>query len=273
MQVQQALLSALTATVGRRRADRIARFYRDRVLLGAETLTYALDPRGRESRRALDTFANRFAGERCFIIGNGPSLQRTNLGRLRNEYTFGLNRGYLLFDKIGGPTTFLVAVNDHVVAQFGSELEAAGPPLFASWRSRRFVPRHGRTNFIRRGPTFTFSSNLATQGAWEGATVTYVAMQLAFHMGFREIILVGVDHSFTTTGTPNKLVTSTGDDPNHFDPRYFGTGVRWQLPDLEMSEIAYRIARDHFDAHNRKILDATVGGHLTVFPKVNLDQV
>ena len=273
MQVQQALLSALTATIGRRRADRIARFYRDRVLLGAETLTYALDPRGRESRRALDTFANRFAGERCFIIGNGPSLQKTDLTRLRDEYTFGLNRGYLLYEKIGGPTTFLVAVNHHVVAQFGREILAAGPPVFLSWRTRGHIPAGASATFVRRGASYTFSTHLGTEGAWEGATVTYMAMQLAFHMGFRKVILVGVDHSFSTAGAPNRLVTSAGDDPNHFDPKYFGAGVQWQLPDLEVSEIAYRIARDQFAAHNRTIVDATVGGRLTVFPKVALDQL
>ena len=71
-------------------------------------------------------------------------------------------------------------------------------------------------------------------------------MQLAFHLGFSEVVLIGVDHSFADKGPANKLVTASGADANHFDPNYFGVGVKWQLPDLEVSEAAYRLARDAF---------------------------
>jgi hypothetical protein len=94
-------------------------------------------------------------------------------------------------------------------------------------------------------------------------------MQLAFHMGFQKVILVGVDHSFATQGTPHDEVVSQGDDPNHFSTNYFGKGFRWQLPDLDTSEVAYRLARQAFEADGREIVDATIGGKLTVFPKIN----
>ena len=48
-----------------------------------------------------------------------------DLSFLHSEYSFGLNRGYLLFDRIGAPTTFLVAVNRYVVEQFGHDLVRA----------------------------------------------------------------------------------------------------------------------------------------------------
>ena len=83
------------------------------------------------------------------------------------------------------------------------------------------------------------------------------------------MILIGVDHSFTSKGPAHQLVTSPGDDPNHFDPSYFGEGFRWQLPDLAQSEVAYRLARSQFQLAGREIVDATVGGKLDVFPKVN----
>jgi hypothetical protein len=111
----------------------------------------------------------------------------------------------------------------------------------------------------------------ACRPVWPGATVTFVAMQLAYHMGFDEVILLGVDHSFTTQGKPHTEVISQGDDPNHFAPNYFGKGFKWQLPDLETSEIAYKMARQAFEADGRKIMDATIGGKLTIFPKVDYD--
>jgi hypothetical protein len=272
-QIERAGLAALRKVVGEGPAAGVARVYRDRILPAAEAATYRLSTRGRESRRRLEEWTGRYAGERCFIIGNGPSLIDTDLARLGDKFTFGLNRGYMLFERIGGPTTFLVAVNRYVIEQFGADLVAAGPPTFMSWRSRQHVPRGGDVVFVRRAPSFTFSEDVARNGAWEGATVTYMAMQLAFHLGFREVVLVGVDHSFATAGPPNQLVTSRGADQNHFDPNYFGPGVKWQLPDLEVSERAYRLARDRFMADGRTILDATVGGKLTVFPKVDFESV
>ena len=99
--------------------------------------------------------------------------------------------------------------------------------------------------------------------------MTYVALQAAYWMGFQEVILVGVDHRYSTAGPANAMVVSQSDDPDHFDPEYFGRGFRWQLPDLEASERSYRLARAAFEADGRRIVDATVGGQLEVFPKID----
>jgi hypothetical protein len=92
-------------------------------------------------------------------------------------------------------------------------------------------------------------------------------------MGFTEAILIGVDHNFVTKGPANATVTSEGDDPNHFSSNYFGKGFRWQLPDLEGSERAYRMAREAYQEDGRRIVDATIGGKLTIFPKVDYNQL
>ena len=122
--------------------------------------------------------------------------------------------------------------------------------------------------FIRPRGRLQFCTDLA-EGYGKGGTVTYAAVQIAYYMGFDTIILIGVDHSFTTKGKPHSEVVSEGDDPNHFDPQYFGKGVRWQLPDLERSELAYQTAKNHFEQAGRKIVDATIGGNLDVFEKVD----
>ena len=66
---------------------------------------------------------------------------------------------------------------------------------------------------------------------------------------------------------------SEGADPNHFSPEYFGAGFRWQLPDLDTSEVGYHLAHSIFLADGREVLDATVGGKLTVFPKVDYESL
>ena len=221
----------------------------------------------------LRKFSNIHRGKRCFILGNGPSLLQTDLRLLKNEITFGLNRIYLLFEKVGFSTTYLVSINRFVIEQFANEIALTPCTKFISWYLRRQVELTPETLFIRPGFKTRFSKNPITQGVWEGATVTYVAMQLAYFMGFKKVILVGVDHSFISKGKAHELVTSDGEDRNHFDPSYFGKGTKWQLPDLETSERAYHMAKEAFETDGREIIDATIGGKLQVFHKADYDKL
>lgn len=230
-------------------------------------------PLRRATMRRLRQFHDRYKGERCFIIGNGPSLNNTDLPRLKNEFTFGMNRIFLMFEELGFPTTFFVSMNDLVIEQSVEDIQKLEIPKFVNWRARQWLQPQDDLYFLYAtyaGPKFNKN---ATLRLWEGATVTYVSLQLAFYFGFSEVILIGVDHSFATKGVPNATITSQGDDPNHFHPKYFGKGFRWQLPDLEISEIAYMMARQSYEKAGRRVVDATVGGKLTVFPKVNYDSL
>jgi hypothetical protein len=233
------------------------------------SLTYRYPREGRRSRRVIERLHNSASG-RCVVIGNGPSLNKMDLSVLKDVPTFGLNRGYLLFERLGRPTTYLVSVNRYVLEQSTDEMLANPCTKFFSWRHRRYVPaRRDDVIYVNTSPAPGFSTNIADRGLWEGATVTFVALQLAYHMGYREVVLIGVDHSFATQGPAHQLVTSAGDDPNHFDKGYFGAGYRWQLPDLALSERAYSMAKAAFEAAGGRVLDATVGGKLTVFPKAD----
>lgn len=231
-------------------------------------LKWRFHPKAVVSRRRLRAFKNIHKGQRCFIIGNGPSLKNTDLSLLKNEVTFGLNRIYLLFDEIGFATTYHVSVNKLVLEQTTEEISNLSIPSFISWGSHSFLEFRHNMMFLhsvfRDGPRF-FSD--ITQGIWVGSTVTYVAMQIAYYMGFEKVILIGVDHNFATKGEPHTTVVSPGDDPNHFSPHYFGKGFRWQLPDLQTSELAYLIADYQFKLLGREIVDATIGGKLEIFPK------
>lgn len=226
------------------------------------------------SRRALAEMRDRHRGQRCFILGNGPSLRSTDLTRLRGEVTFGMNRIYLAFPDMGFPTTYYVSVNTLVIEQCAEEIRRLPMTKFLTWRARRWLS--GAPGVVFLDTDYTGRASFARdvrRRVFEGSTVTYVALQLAFHLGFDEVILVGVDHRFSALGAPNATVISRQADADHFSPDYFGPGFRWQLPDLEASEEAYRLARDAFQAAGRRVLDATIGGALTVFPKVDYDSL
>lgn len=236
-------------------------------------------PRVLRHRKWLDTeaarleeFRNRHRGEDCFIIGNGPSLKSMQLELLNEYHTFGLNKIYLLFERTGLSTDYHVCVNRFVLEQCRSEFSELTCPSFVSYKHGRKIFGNNKKFFYLGDihSKWTFFEDL-TKGISQGSTVTYVAMQIAFFMGFERVFLIGVDHNFDTRGTPHKVEVLKGDDHSHFDPSYF-RGMKWQLPDLEGSEKAYRLARKSFEADNRSIIDATVGGKLTVFPKISFEE-
>src|SRR5438477_1743491 len=97
------------------------------------------DPRYRESMRRLRKFHNIHAGERCFIIGNGPSLNRTDLSLLKDEFTFGTNRIYLAFDRLNFRPSYYVCSNELVVEQCAADIEKLPMPKFIGWHNRDLV--------------------------------------------------------------------------------------------------------------------------------------
>jgi hypothetical protein len=160
-----------------------------------------------------------------------------------------------------------------VVEQTSEDIQNLKMPRFVTTRALKWLKPENNLYFLYATYTgATFAKDIRWR-MWEGATVTYMALQTAFYLGFQKVILIGVDHNFETKGKPNETVVSQGDDPNHFNPGYFGKGFRWQLPDLDTSERAYRMAKSAYESAGREIVDATIGGKLQVFKKVDYDSL
>ncbi len=209
-------------------------------------------------------------GERCVIIGNGPSLKSMDLSCLKNEVTFGMNRIYLLFDQIPFEPTYFVSINELVLKQFSDEISQLTMPKFINWNTRANFDLNDKSIMFLKDTlklTDEFSTDL-TGRIFSGGTVTFVALQIAYYMGFDNVILIGVDHSFSQKGIPNTVeLRKAAEDQDHFHPQYFPAGSKWQLPDLLRSELAYSIARGYFEREGKKIIDATINGKCEVFEK------
>jgi len=238
-------------------------------------LNHYKDPLYREwyykhSKRLLK-FKDIHAGESCFIIGNGPSLNKMDLSVLKDYHTFGLNKIYLMFDKVDLNLSYHVAVNKYVIEQSIEHFKVLKCPSFVAYKkANHLVESYGSIYYILTGGTFSFQKDITDMIA-EGGTVTYVAMQIAHFMGFQKVFLIGVDHNFTAEGKPNELQILKGADCNHFDPSYFGDQL-WQLPDLQASEISYSIAKYYFERSGGSVYDATVDGKLNIFQKIGFDE-
>jgi len=239
-------------------------------------LSWRVSKRAQENQEKIANLQNAHKGERCVLMANGPSLTRMNFEQIKDEFTIGLNRIYLLFDQLPFEPNFHVCVNELVLEQFASEIAALKMLKFLNWnRHQYFDTVDEKLMFVKLGMRLEdqFGLNLVKPIS-SGGTVTFVALQTAYYLGFKEVVIIGMDHNFVDKGTPNKTVERTAEkDQNHFHPDYFPKGSKWQLPDLRRSEFAYALAREAFEKDGRRIIDATEGGKCQVFEKATFDSV
>lgn len=219
--------------------------------------------------KRLEWLRNRHAGQRGVLVANGPSLNAMDLGFLRHETVIGMNKIYLGFRKFFFYPRYYVAVNRKVIEQSHQQIAAMNCVKFIGSRGRQIIPEGALTYHLEtRDPYARFCHDM-TRGVHEGWTVTYAALQVAFFLGFNEVVIIGMDHRYHYEGAPNEARRLDGDDPNHFMPNYFGGGQDWDNPDLVKSEESYRIAQAEFEKAGRRIIDATENGACTVFEKAD----
>lgn len=240
--------------------------YRNSIKNIVDRLKWDLNPESWRSRSNLKKLHNIHLGENAVILCNGPSLLKTDLSLLKNTYTFGLNKINLLFDKNDYRPDSIVSVNSFVIEQNEKFYNETQIPLFLDSLGEKHVKSRENVSFLHSANQVKFARDVSIS-LWQGATVTNVALQLAFHMGFKNVALVGCDHNFAQKGPANKTVVSGEKDESHFDPNYFAGGEKWQLPDLVASEYGYTLARETFSASGRNIYNCTEGGKLEVFER------
>lgn len=224
--------------------------------------------------QSLKKFEDKHLNEDCFLICNGPSLNNMDLSPLKEYTVFGLNKIYLIKDKIELKIDYHVAVNPYVVEQSFFDFAQMDNPSFLSIDALRRINNnnieelHDKIYPILTGDLRFFFSPNPYKRIHEGYTVTYVALQLIYWMGFKNVFIIGLDHDFKCEGKPNEKQTMAHDDLSHFHPDYF-KGQEWQLPDLDHSERAYFLALDYYTCNKRNIYDATINGKAYVFPRID----
>lgn len=220
----------------------------------------------------LDRFIrDRHRGETAVLVANGPSLNETDFDLIRGRLTFGLNKIYLGFEKFRFYPSYYVAVNELVLRQAVDEINELNCVKFLSNRANDLFCSDALTYVLNTTHPKDRFSETPLCGLHEGWTVTYVALQLAYYMGFARVVIVGLDHRFDFVGQPNETQLLKGTDQNHFSPAYFANQA-WDNPDLANSEESFRIARRRFEAAGRQIFDATIGGACDVFEKRTLSK-
>ena len=241
----------------------------------------------RENKKKLARLRDLHRGETAIIIGNGPSLNKTDFALLDRAPTFGVNAIFLAEDRLPNPITYYVVEDTKVFAENTTAIKEfkVGTRLFPEIYRQHFAEDEidQSTIFFRMNEGFygRRTGNLchprfsvdATQRLFCGQSVTTINLQLAYWMGFKRVVLIGMDFSYqipTDAVRRGHLIKSMSDDPNHFHPSYFGTGKTWKDPKLDRVLANYVLAKEMFEADGREIVNATVGGRLELFERMDL---
>lgn len=233
---------------------------------------------GRQNYIIMKKYQNSAKGKRCFILGNGPSLMKCQLSNLKDEITIASNGIFLIFDKMGFKPTFLTVEDGLVAEDRADELNhITGITKIYPYDLAKWLKQDNDSiycNFFRGFKDMPrFSKNFAKKVFW-GGTVSYLNLQLAYYLGCNEIYLIGFDHNYKVKDPIDKeVIVSQRKDENHFHPGYFGPGYRWHDPKVWRMELAYTVARKFFEDHNIKVSNATVGGKLEVFKRVDYNSL
>jgi len=229
-------------------------------------------------------FKNKHRGERCFVVGNGPSLNDTPMESLKNEYTIGCNRVYLGFPKWGYNFNYWGIEDTRVAkdtAKEWNEIDADAKFIPKDlWHLVTDTDRCVPINFVRENPyTPTWPSySINPDKIYWGFSVIYMMLQIACVMGFDPIYLIGMDHHYTRKtdtherGNEAKLISS-GSDPDHFDPNYFAKGRKYHMPRTDMSTLAFNKAAREAAKYGITILNASTFTKLNSFGKVDINKV
>ena len=220
----------------------------------------------------LRALKNIHDGERCFIICTGPSLTLDDVLLLRNEFTIGMNSICKLFTKTNWrPSMYgiqdllvydrlkddLKNLKSDTICVIGNNI-AAERELDAKWIPfPLYVAYHDfdKTVFNRFYAKF---SGDCSRVVYDGYSITFSLLQIAVYMGFKDVYLLGADCSFSNTGK------------NHFMEHGHQDA---QINTAQARNFAmYECAKTYCNKNEINIYNATRGGELEIFPRINFDE-
>ena len=236
-------------------------------------------------KEEIERFAslnNKYKNKRVFLLGNGPSLNKTPLHLLENEYKMCCNRFNLFYDRINWKPDFYLATDDLLIKDIHVEINKdIIPEINACFfpdihpsnleiKNTLIKPKNNIFWINADRPGFTL--DLPYCGI--NKTVINPGLQILSYLGFSEIYLLGMDLTFSNQNVKKhnsrNWTAQKNDDPNHFDPRYFGKGYSYHNPTEDEILETFEEAKLFFDNHRVNIYNSTIGGKLEVFSRVDL---
>lgn len=216
----------------------------------------------------IERFKGSHDGKRCFVVATGPSLTVSDLDMLyeSQEICISVNGIFKIFDRTKWRPDYYLISDINGMLQWKREILAMDVKAkFIADGAWDFTDQEVSDNMYRwhmsykweEGKELSFSDDFARK-SYTGKTVIYDgALQLAAYMGFHEIYLLGAD-----------CVQYKDPQKQHFVKNY---GSEASYLRIDAILLAYQAAKKYADTHGIKIYNATRGGALEVFERVDFD--
>lgn len=229
---------------------------------------------GGKKYKSLIDYKNKHQGQRCFIICTGPSLTIFDLEKLKSEKTFGMNSLCKLYEQTSFRPTYYGIQDVEVYDKLKSTIEeyySGQDNIFVADRIQRHFSMDPKWNIFPLNMAYNaynrwFKNEFKVKYSddvyktvYDGFSITMSLIQLAIYMGFKEIYLIGADCNFLKS---KKLhIAEHGVVDTTIDTS------------AERNLAGYKIVKEFAEINNIKIFNATRGGKLELFERVNLDYV
>ncbi len=233
--------------------------------------------------KKLRELKDKYRGERCFIIGNGPSLTASDLDKLKGEHCFAANRIFEIFPYTQWRPEFYLCVDQNVLddsLQQVSHIDSDYVFIHMEGKKCRIDKECPRIIYVNNFYPFyvkrykyiknIIPSNDISHHLSGGETVSFDSIQMAVYMGFTQIYLLGVDHDYSRKQYSDGTFVY---DPDIKD--YFGNieSKPYNIQNIETGTKAYESALEYAEKNGIEILNATRGGRLEVFPRVSFNDI
>jgi hypothetical protein len=221
-------------------------------------------------------------GQRCFLLGCGPSLNAVDLSKLKGQKVMGVN-GTALIDELD--LDYFVTVSNFFWKSHQQELKEL--------KCQRFIPHFLQENLQSDSPTVWMNSiddraykYLNVEKPWKfshhpeefiflGGTVIFVCLQILYYLGYEEVVVLGLDHDYgiDKANIPKSgQYVSSNSMSAHFKKDYYRKNEQVHI-DLHGMERAYQLAQEAYSSDGRKVLNASPGTKLDTLEKVNYDSL
>ncbi|MCI8504538.1 MAG: DUF115 domain-containing protein [Dorea sp.] len=217
----------------------------------------------------LRKYKNIYKDDKCFIIGNGPSLTSNDLDILyrNNIKCFGCNGIYKIFDQTNWRPDYYILGDPDAFRSNGHILR--GQKYFVADVMKQFDLEGSSIEYFHHifkvsKEGYALFSDDIVHGVSGGGTATFVMLQFAVYMGFKEIYLLGVDFSWGENGGKTHFC-------NEYVDSKYEIKIRENVKHKNMLLKTYESAQKYTKEHGIKIYNATRGGNLEVFERVDFD--
>ena len=239
----------------------------------------------------LSELRDKHLNQPAVVICNGPSLADTPLDFISSKLSIGCNGIYKNFEGWGFHTDYLLFEDiDQFEIRASEASRVTGPVKMAAIYNAYCISssndflffnaprRTGNWGYYFNSTVFPqFSKDFASI-VHLGSTITYIMLQLAYHLGCDPVYIVGLDHEYSVPSTKDHFVLRITSDNiesvrrSHGIPNYYRIGDVIPLPRYDLMELAYAEALINFEAAGRKLFNASARSKLDILPSFTIEQ-